>query len=78
MEHESWHSAFTHYHTQRRGYLRSWTEHQRGLLQRVAVVFKESQRMFGARQQAREERDQQLKICKELHSKVSPILFVFI
>ena len=30
--------------------------------------------MFGARQQAREEREQQLKICKELHSKVSPML----
>ena len=72
MEHEAWHSAFTHYHTRRHGYLRSWVEHQRGLLQEVAAVFKESQRVFGARQQAREEREQQKKICKELHAKVSP------
>ena len=40
----------------------------------MTAVFNESQRVFGARQQAREEREQQLKICKELHSKVSPML----
>lgn len=78
MEHEAWHSALMHYHTRRCGYLGSWVEHRRGLLQKVAAIFKESQRVFGARQQAREEREQQKKICKELHAKVSPLVVVFI
>lgn len=71
VDHESWHSALAHYHTRRNGYLKSWVAHRRNLLEKVAAIFCESQRVFGMKQHARAEREQQRKICRELCAKVS-------
>jgi len=71
VDHESWHSALAHYHTRRNGYLKSWVAHRRNLLEKVAAIFCESQRVFGMKQHAKAEREQQRKICQELCAKVS-------
>lgn len=51
-------------------HLKSWEQSRRELLARVVATFSETVREYEARQLAKQEREQQLKVCRELYNKV--------
>lgn len=71
MIHESWCNAKRHYHRMRKTYFKSWEQSKQELLGRIVTAFAEAERECEVRQLAREEREHQLQLCRELCEKVS-------
>ena len=70
VAHESWCNVKQHHRRMKKTYLRCWEQSRRELLARVTAAFAEAEREYKVKQLEREEREQQLQLCKALFEKV--------